>query len=252
MVSKYDRRAAFEQVSDALRDRITRGEFTPGDQLPSYTQLESEYGVAITTAQRAIRTLKAEGLVESQRGKGNFVRRGRPVVTLSASYVVPTDGKWMGWRETARQQGMDGSQTLDEVTFVDPPDVVADALRLEEGQQAVVRRRTMLLDGKAVQLADSYYAADLARDTPLAINEKIKIGTPALLDGMGFKTTECEEFVTARMPSAREADLLHLGAGVPVIEMVRVTKVANDLPVQCEVFVLAADRHRLKYVLPTC
>ena len=252
MASEYGRRAAFEQVSDALRDRITRGEFGPGDQLPSYRQLKSEYGVAITTAQRAIRTLKAEGLVEGQPGRGNFVRHERPVVTLSASYIAPSDGKWMGWREAARQQGMDGSQTLDEVAFVDPPGAVADALRLDEGQQAVVRRRTMFLDGKAVQLADSYYAGELARGTALAVNAKVKIGTAALLDGMGFKTIECEEFVAARMPSARESDLLHLGAGVPVIEMIRVTKAANDLPVQCEIFVLAADRHRLKYVLPGC
>lgn len=252
MVSKYDRRAAFEQVADALRDRIARGEFAPGDQLPSYTQLEAEYSVAITTAQRAIRTLKAEGLVESQRGKGNFVRRERPVVTLSASYIAAADGKWQGWRAAAREQGMDGSQTLDAVTEVEPPAVVADALRLDDDERVVVRRRTMYLDGRAVQLADSYYAAELARDTPLARNEKILRGTPALLDEMGYKTAECEEFVTARMPSAQEAGALSLGAGVPVIEMVRVTKAANDLPVQCEVFILASDRHRLKYVLPNC
>ncbi|WUH94511.1 GntR family transcriptional regulator [Streptomyces sp. NBC_00433] len=252
MVSRYDRRAAFEQVADALRDRIARGEYEPGSQLPSYTQLESEYGVAITTAQRAIRTLKAEGLIEGQRGKGNFVRRERPVVTIPASYIAPADGKWHGWRATARLHGMDGSQTLDEVTEGDPPTPVADALRLEDGELVVVRRRTMYLDGKPVQLADSYYAAELARGTLLARNEKIPRGTPALLDEMGYKTAECEEFVTARMPTTGEAEALKLGPGVPVIEMVRVTKAENDVPVQCEVFVLAADRHRLKYVLPNC
>lgn len=253
MVSAYGRRAAFERVADALRERIIRGELAPGDQLPSYSQLEAEYGVAVTTAQRAIRTLKAEGLVEGRPGKGNYVRQERQMVTISASYVKPAvDGKWAGWKATAREQGMDGSQTLDEVVEVDPPTEVADALRLTDGERAIVRRRTMFLDGRPVQLADSYFALGVAAGTALARDEKVLRGIPSLLDEMGYATAECEEYVTARMPTTDEANALALSVGVPVIEQLRVTKTAGDVPIQCEVFLLAADRHRLKYVLPGC
>ena len=253
MVSRYDRRPAFEQVADALRERITRGELEPGAQLPSFSQLVAEYGVAVTTAQRAIRTLKSEGLVEGQAGKGNYVRRERKIVTLSASYVKPDEGgKWTSWRAAAREQGMEGTQVVNAVESIEPPDQVADALRIPEGGRAVVRRRTMLLNGKAVQLADTYFPPEIAEGTALAQPAKIPGGAAALLDDLGYTTAECDEFVSARMPTAKEGEVLDIDEGVPVIEIFRVTKAANDTPVQCEIFVMVADRHRLKYSLPGC
>lgn len=253
MVSRYDRRPAFGQVADALRQRIISGDLAPGDQLPSFSQIQEQYGVAVTTAQRAIRALKEEGLIEGHPGKGNFVRQERKIVTLSASYVKPDEGgKWTSWRAAAREQGMEGTQTIDEVADVEPPHQVADALRLPDGGRAIVRRRTMYLDGKPVQLADTYFPPEIAEGTPLARPEKVRGGVAALLDEMGYRTAECDEFVSARMPLGREVRSLDLKEGVPVIELFRVTKAAADAPVQCEVFVLAADRHRLRYSLPGC
>lgn len=253
MVSRYDRRPAFEQVADALRERITRGELEPGAQLPSFSQLVAEYGVAVTTAQRAIRTLKSEGLVEGTPGKGNYVRRERKIVTLSASYIKPDEGgTWTSWRAAAREQGMEGTQVIDAVEAVEPPSQVADALRTPEGGRAVVRRRTMYLNGKPVQLADTYFPPEIAEGTALAGSAKIPGGAAALLDELGYSTVECDEFVSARMPTVAESEALDIGEGVPVIEIFRVTKAAGDVPVQCETFVLAADRHRLKYSLPGC
>lgn len=253
MVSRYDRRPAFEQVADALRERITGGEFAPGDQLPSYSQIEAEYGVAVTTAQRAIRTLKAEGLVEGHAGKGNYVRQERKIVTLSASFVKPdVNGTWTTWRAAAAEQGLKGSQSIDEATQVAPPSEVADALRLPDGELAVVRRRTMYLNGEPVQLADSYFPVGIAEGTALARAERIPRGASALMAELGHRVVECDEFVAARMPTAREVQALSIKEGVPVIEIFRVSKAAEGRPVECEIFVLSADRHRLKYSLPGC
>lgn len=252
MVSRYDRRPAFGQVADALRERIVGGELGPGDQLPSYSEIASEHGVAVTTAQRAIRTLKAEGLVEGHTGKGNFVRHERRMVTLSASYVKPNEGgTWTTWRAAAQEQGMKGTQDINEVVEVEPPAEVADALHLPDGR-AIVRRRTMYLDGKAVQLADTYFPPGIAEGTALARAEKIRGGAASLLDQMGYRTVECDEFIAARMPTRRELEVLDLKEGVPVIEMSRTTRAVDDTPVQYEISVLAADRHRLKYSLPGC
>lgn len=250
MAAAHDPRHAFERVADALRERIASKDLPPGAKLPSFSEIQEQYGVAVTTAQRALRALKAEGLIEGHAGRGTFVRKERKIMEVTAGYVAPSeDGKWLSWRESARRQGMDGTQELVSVAQTDPPDDVADALGLPDGAQAVVRRRLMLLDGHPVQLADSYYPLDVADGTPLAEHAKIPGGASKLLADMGHLSTKCEEVVTAHMPSPEEARTLQLDDGVPVLRLFRVVK-AGDRAVEANVFTLAADRHKLMYSLP--
>jgi DNA-binding GntR family transcriptional regulator len=61
------------QVADLLRARIESGEFAPGDPLPSIVTLGTEYGVTTNTIQKALKILKAEGLIVSTPGYGTFV-----------------------------------------------------------------------------------------------------------------------------------------------------------------------------------
>lgn len=61
----------YERVLIDLRRRIQSGELT--GQLPSRLALAEEYGVSHMTVQRAIDTLKDEGLLFSRPGLGVFV-----------------------------------------------------------------------------------------------------------------------------------------------------------------------------------
>jgi DNA-binding GntR family transcriptional regulator len=66
-------RIPYLRVADALRERLDRGEWLPGEQLPSARQLGAEYGVNPSTAARAVRVLADEGRVEVIRAWGAFV-----------------------------------------------------------------------------------------------------------------------------------------------------------------------------------
>jgi DNA-binding GntR family transcriptional regulator len=61
------------RIAADLRARIESGEFRPGDALPSITRLSQEYGVAKTTAQKALQVLKDEGLARGVQGWGTIV-----------------------------------------------------------------------------------------------------------------------------------------------------------------------------------
>ena len=65
----------WRRVADSLRGRIQAGEWAPGSPLPTLDTLAAEYQVSRTTVRKAISTLTAEGLTESVRGWGMFVRR---------------------------------------------------------------------------------------------------------------------------------------------------------------------------------
>jgi GntR family transcriptional repressor for pyruvate dehydrogenase complex len=55
-----------------LRTRIVDGDIQPGGKLPSENTLISEFGVSRTVVRAALTRLQAEGLVETERGRGSF------------------------------------------------------------------------------------------------------------------------------------------------------------------------------------
>lgn len=63
------------QISEVIRSRISR-DLSTGDPVASEAQIQREFGVARTTARRAIRALREEGLVHTVRGQGTFVGAG--------------------------------------------------------------------------------------------------------------------------------------------------------------------------------
>jgi DNA-binding GntR family transcriptional regulator len=69
---------AYQQVAEALRGKIRRGEVELGSQLPSLTDLMHEFGVSITVIRMALSQLRAEGFVVTHQGKGTFVREQLP------------------------------------------------------------------------------------------------------------------------------------------------------------------------------
>lgn len=62
------------QVAAILRSRIESGELPPKTRLPSIVGLVQEYGIARTTAGKALSLLVEEGYAERVTGWGHFVR----------------------------------------------------------------------------------------------------------------------------------------------------------------------------------
>jgi GntR family transcriptional regulator len=63
----------FLQLAGILRGRIESGEYPAGRRIPSRLELEQEFDLAPGTVVKALDTLKTEGLLISQQGRGTFV-----------------------------------------------------------------------------------------------------------------------------------------------------------------------------------
>src|SRR3954454_19146632 len=61
------------RVFTALHDRIVRGDWPPGTQLPPHRELAVEFGVAPLTMRQVLAQLEEQGLVSRQVGRGTFV-----------------------------------------------------------------------------------------------------------------------------------------------------------------------------------
>jgi len=70
-------RRIFEEICDAIRDKLVTGELKAGDRLPSERELSEMLNVSRTALREAIRSLEIAGIVELRKGSkgGAFITR---------------------------------------------------------------------------------------------------------------------------------------------------------------------------------
>lgn len=64
----------YAQLRDLLKRQIDKGEFAPGQRIPSEDKLNGLYGVSRITVRRALQELVNEGYLVKCPGKGTYVR----------------------------------------------------------------------------------------------------------------------------------------------------------------------------------
>ena len=122
----------YAQVIDELRRRIESGEYPPGSLLPSEHQLSDEFQIARPTVVRALRVLRQDGWIETQQGKGSFVR-GRPAL---AGLESQRTGEQALNRDESREPG-----ELIEAAITAPPPPGWPRCSAPPGQGDVLARR---------------------------------------------------------------------------------------------------------------
>ncbi|GAB3161406.1 hypothetical protein GCM10027059_11470 [Myceligenerans halotolerans] len=232
MPRTVDQRPRHEQIAAELRDQILRGDLAPGVQLPSTAQLVARFDAANATIQRALKSLKDEGFLDSFVGKGVYVHDRPPLVIEAGAYQAPD--------ATFRYRLLD-------VTTALPPADIAAALHLKDEEEAVCRRRILLHDDQPVELSASYYPAGLAEGTALAARGKIPGGAPKALADMGLPQRSFIDRVSARPPTQEEVEALDLPSRTPVIRQLRVVLTDDDQPVEASVLIKGAHLYELQY-----
>ena len=245
-------RAVYLQIADRLRRAITSGSLSPGAQLPSERALMEEYGAARGTVRQSIGVLRAEGLIETEHGRGAFVRRRPPVKRVAHDRFARRHRK-AGKAAFIAEMAGDGRTPKVEILHVGrgrAPADIADRLGLKPTADVLVRSRRYLADDYPMELATSYVPWEFARGTTMVEDNPGPGGIYARLEEAGHRLRSFAEEVTARMPTPDEARQLRLPSGVPVIVVVRTAFDTDGVAVEVCDTVMAADRYVLAYELP--
>jgi GntR family transcriptional regulator, arabinose operon transcriptional repressor len=67
------RRPKYVQLADRLRTQMNKGVLKPGDQLPTFAQMQTEFGLGQATLERTYAILEDEKLIIRHPGRGTFV-----------------------------------------------------------------------------------------------------------------------------------------------------------------------------------
>ena len=63
----------YSAIVDDLQKRIAEGEYQPGENLPTESELCEQYNVSRITVRKALQILSEAGVIETRKGKGSFV-----------------------------------------------------------------------------------------------------------------------------------------------------------------------------------
>ena len=87
-------RSAADQIARQLREALTSGALRPGDRLAPEPNMAADFGVSRATLREAIKILRAQGVLRTQRGAkgGHFVVS--PQTDVLAESVGQTFGLW--------------------------------------------------------------------------------------------------------------------------------------------------------------
>jgi GntR family transcriptional regulator len=232
----------YERLVRVLRSRIEDGTYPPGTLLPSQHDLAREFGVSRPTVIEALRILRQEGWLDTQTGRGSFVR-GR----------VPLDEAEPGQpgQQLLERAESDVAADLLQAGIVVAPARVTTLLDLPEGSKAFLRQVVMSDADEPVELVSAWFPLDLATGTALASPEPLGEGIRRhLQQRKGVRLDHAVERVIARAASADEAAVLKMPQGAPVLNVLVTGHDANGIARQLVDAVLPGDRHELRDVYP--
>ncbi|MEE1802667.1 GntR family transcriptional regulator [Streptomyces sp. JV176] len=241
------RQPKYRRIADTLREAISAGEYGPGARLPGENELMAAHGVARMTARQALGVLQSEGIAESRKGAGVFVRSFRP---LRRRGVQRLSGEvWGGGRSVWSADVEDRELVVDriEVTEEPAPERIARVLGIATGDAVCVRNRRFVLDGKPVLLATSSLPTALVAGSAVTRADTGPGGIYARLEELGLKPVHFREEIRSRMPSQDETNLLALSAGTPVMLVCRTAFAAEGRPVEVNEMVLDSASYMLEY-----
>ena len=242
-----DRRPKYQRIADSLREAIQSGQYGPGDRLPGENDLMAAHGVARMTARQALSVLKDEGIAESRKGAGVFVRSFRPLRRRGIQRL--SQDQWGSGRSIWAADTENRTLEVDQVTVSEEaaPDGVERVLDLVDGETVCVRRRRYVLDGKPVLLATSYLPTSVVAGSAITQADPGAGGIYARLAALGYKPVHFREEIRSRMPTKDEAAQLGISAGTPVIRVCRTAFADEGRPVEINEMTLDAASYILEY-----
>jgi GntR family transcriptional regulator len=229
----------YSRLRQAIRDRVTSGEWRPGEQIPTIRQLGEQYGVSRITVVQALDSLAREGILVRWQGKGVFV--GQPTASEPRIPLLSFTEEAIGHGQTP------GSRLLRLRREPATPGLTA-RLDLPAGESVVLVERIRLLDGLPIAVQQSYLPAHVVPGL-IDRGEPIDSLYQVLTDVYGVVPTNATESYAPIRLGPDQARLLEIPAGAPAFQVDRFTRDQTGRAIEFTTTVLRGDRYKLRLEL---
>jgi GntR family transcriptional regulator len=223
----------YQQIADALRERVSQGSYAGGRVLPSEAELSAEFDASRVTIRRALETLRDEGLVDARQGFGWFV---------AAAPLRQTLGQLVTIEGQMAESGIEPQRRIIEFAFV----VVAGRVREVLHTDHVLRvKRLNLADGEPFAVVTVWCPAELGQHL-----SRRDVERSPFYELLGIALHGATQTIGADSVTDADAVLLGVPTGSPVLRCERLTTDTKGRPVLLSEHVFPAHRTEFVVELP--
>lgn len=213
----------YAQVKEFLSERIERGDWKPGDQLPGEPELCALFDVSRTVIRQALTELMYEGLIVRAKGRGTFVAEPKIIEGLAQRLT--------GFYQDMADRGAPPVSRVLKQQVSPASAKVASFLRLEPGTPVIEIERLRFVKDEPIVLVTTYLPysrcpellrADLTRQSLYVLMEQ-RYG---LVLARGHRTLE------AVGANPYESELLQVSVGAPLMLLDSVSYLEDGTPIE--------------------
>lgn len=216
----------YRQIKTLLVQGLERGDWKPGEPIPSEIELAQRYRVSQGTVRKAIDELAAENLLVRRQGRGTFV------ATHTEQHVQYRFLRLLPDAGSLDDEGPAQRRVL-QCERVRASADVAQSLRLRSGENVMYVRRLLLFSGVASILEDLWLPAHAFRRLDADQLTRYRGPSYALFEEQfGIRMVRAEEKIKAVLPSPEQAEVLGLAPSTPLLQVERVAYTYSDQPME--------------------
>jgi|SRR5690554_2167284 len=234
----------YVQLKERLLEQIKSKKIKPGEYLPSEEELKKKYNISRTPIRKALSELEQDGYVKKKMGKGTLVISGEKVIQKLPSFS--------GFAEDMKDKGLRAGYKLVQIIIDSPPSHILNYLGeksihnnnlnykipiidrlMYANEETMALHKVFLFDKKCLEFADKL-------KTMLAEGASLYKS----LNSFDIHASSAEQYIGASVATKKQAELLNITTGEPLIVMERITYGTNDNLIEYVKGFYRADRYR--------
>lgn len=228
----------YRQIETILRARITRGEWKPGEQIPTESQLCDTYNVSRVTVRQALARLTRDGILTRGRGKGTFVRE--PRLTAAARSVS-------SFSTEMRQLGMTAGSRILGIDTVHASEDIGPEMMLADGTPLWRLRRLRTADAQPIGIQTTLLVADRCPGLERFVSDGMSL-YELLKQKYGIVPVDATEIFTVSGVPRNQTALLDVAQGSHAFQVTRVTYDGQGV-FEHTTSILRGDRYQIRIAL---
>jgi GntR family transcriptional regulator len=216
----------FQQILEEMES----GKFGPGQSLPPAKELGKAYGASEEEVGEALSELIYEGYLERVRPEPT------QEVRVPGFELWGTLGGIHSITQDARKKGQEPGTEVQRFDILPVWPSVGARLALEPGDEVIVMERLRTADGEPIAIETSYLPAKLMPGVSKEMFEKGGAGQSSfsvMQKKYGLKPHTATDELTVTALEEREARLLGMAPGTPILLRFRITYSEEGMPIKC-------------------
>ena len=206
----------YYQLYQIIKQKIDDGIWLPHRAIPAERELEEIYNVSRTTVRKTLDLLVNRGILFRESGKGTFVSPPRPQYTAH---------ELLSYSEGMRKRGFKPGQRLLNFKYIPAEKEIREKMEIEDkNAQVLFLERLRLVNDEPIGIhASSVYLED---QEPITQERLEEVGSlyKILEQDYNLIPTEASETIEATAANEREAALLKVEDGSPLLLIKRIVR----------------------------